>query len=51
MQISRVLQYLQADTDLLGERPLRERGLDHGHGAAGQHASVGTHVVGLLLDP
>ena len=43
--------YLQAHAYLLGERPLWEGGLDHGHGGAGQHASVRAHVVGLLLDP
>lgn len=42
--------YLQAHADLLGERPWREGGLDHGHRAAGQHASIRAHVVGLLLD-
>lgn len=45
------LVYLQANADLLGERPLWERSLDHGHGAAGQHASIRTHVVRILLDP
>lgn len=45
------LLYLQANTDSLGERPLWEGRLDHGHGAAGQHASIGAHVVGILLDP
>lgn len=45
------LLYLQANTDSLGERPLWEGCLDHGHGAAGQHASIRAHVVGILLDP
>lgn len=49
--IQGVLLYLQANTDLLRKCPLWERGLDHGHSAAGQHASVRTHVVRLLLDP
>lgn len=51
LQIEGVLLYLQANADLLGESSLRERGLDHGHSAAGQHASIRTHVVRLLLDP
>ena len=46
-----VCVYLQAHTDLLGERPLGEGGLHHGHGGAEQRAAVGAHVVGLLLDP
>lgn len=49
--IQGVLLYLQANADFLGERPLWERGLDHGHSAAGEHASIRTHVVRLLLDP
>lgn len=46
----RALLYLQANADLLGECPLWEWGLDHGHSGAGQHTSVRTHVIGLLLD-
>lgn len=43
--IQGVQLYLQTNTDPLGERSLWERGLDHGHSAAGQHASIRTHVI------
>ena len=43
--IQGVVLYLQANTDPLGECPLWERGLDHWHSAAGQNASIRTHVI------